>query len=144
MTSEGLGEMFESDSADTCANKFPLLSMGDRAEGLACAYPVVRKTLEPNGIQPGQFWPEQFFLCVKLTTWNFQVGFTLVRKYANARDQLRRLWSHIPNSTTNKNSNTKKWTINKNQKAYSLAQVIWAILSLCKLTDLNFPGGFTR
>ena len=28
MTSEGLGEMFEGDSADTCAGKFPLVSMG--------------------------------------------------------------------------------------------------------------------
>ena len=37
MTSEGLGEMFEGDSADTCAGKFPLVSMGGRTEGLACA-----------------------------------------------------------------------------------------------------------
>ena len=29
MTSEGLGEMFEGDSADTCVRKFPLVSMGD-------------------------------------------------------------------------------------------------------------------
>jgi hypothetical protein len=28
MTSEGLGEMFEGDSADTCGGKFPLTSMG--------------------------------------------------------------------------------------------------------------------
>ena len=28
MTSEGLGEMFEGDSADTCGEKFPLTSMG--------------------------------------------------------------------------------------------------------------------
>ena len=28
MTSEGLGEMFEGDFADTCAEKFPLVSMG--------------------------------------------------------------------------------------------------------------------
>ena len=27
MTSEGLGEMFEGDSADMCAGKFPLVSM---------------------------------------------------------------------------------------------------------------------
>ena len=27
-TSEGLGEMFEGDFADTCANKFPLVLMG--------------------------------------------------------------------------------------------------------------------
>ena len=32
MTSEGLGEMFEGDSADMCAGKFPLVSMGGRAE----------------------------------------------------------------------------------------------------------------
>jgi hypothetical protein len=30
MTSEGLGEMFEGDSADTGAGKFPLVSMGSR------------------------------------------------------------------------------------------------------------------
>jgi hypothetical protein len=28
MTFKGLGEMFEGDSADTCAGKFPLTSMG--------------------------------------------------------------------------------------------------------------------
>ena len=28
MTSEGLGEVFEGDSADMCAEKFPLVSMG--------------------------------------------------------------------------------------------------------------------
>ena len=28
MTSEGLGEMFEGDYADMCADKFPLVSMG--------------------------------------------------------------------------------------------------------------------
>ena len=39
MTSEGLGEMFEGDSADMCAGKFPIVSMGGRAEGLACADP---------------------------------------------------------------------------------------------------------
>ena len=30
MTSEGLGEMFGGDSADTCAGKFPLMLMGDK------------------------------------------------------------------------------------------------------------------
>ena len=34
MTSEGLGEMFEGDTADMCAGKFPLVSMGGRAEAL--------------------------------------------------------------------------------------------------------------
>jgi hypothetical protein len=28
ITSDGLGEMFEGDSADTCAGKFPFTSMG--------------------------------------------------------------------------------------------------------------------
>ena len=42
MTSEGLGEMFEGDSVDTCAGKFPVTSMGGRAEGLACADPGAR------------------------------------------------------------------------------------------------------
>ena len=42
MNSEGLGEMFEGDSADTCAGKIPLVSMGGRAEGLACADPGAR------------------------------------------------------------------------------------------------------
>ena len=39
MTSEGLGEMFEGDSADMCAGQFPLTLMGGRADGLACADP---------------------------------------------------------------------------------------------------------
>ena len=39
MTSEGLGEMFEGDSADTCTRKFQLMLMGGLAEGLACADP---------------------------------------------------------------------------------------------------------
>ena len=49
MTSEGLGEMFEGDSADTCAGKFPLVSMGGRVEGLACADPGVRTPIGMSG-----------------------------------------------------------------------------------------------
>ena len=49
MTSEGLGEMFEGDSADTCAGKFPLVSMGGRAEGLACADPGARTPIRASG-----------------------------------------------------------------------------------------------
>ena len=37
MTSEGLGEMFEGDSADTCARKFSLMLMGGRANSQVCA-----------------------------------------------------------------------------------------------------------
>ena len=39
MTSEGLGDMFEGDSLESCAGKFPLTLMGGRAEGLACPDP---------------------------------------------------------------------------------------------------------
>jgi hypothetical protein len=48
MTSKGFGEMFEGDSADTCAGKFPLVLMGGRAEGLACADPGARTTIGAN------------------------------------------------------------------------------------------------
>ena len=37
MTSEGLREMFEGDSGDTCTGKFPLMLMGGQVDGLACA-----------------------------------------------------------------------------------------------------------
>ena len=49
MTSEGLGEMFEGDSADTCAQKIPLVSMGGRAEGLACADLGARNPIGASG-----------------------------------------------------------------------------------------------
>ena len=49
MTFEGMGEMFEGDSADTCAEKFPLVSMGGRAEGLACADPGARTPIGASG-----------------------------------------------------------------------------------------------
>ena len=49
MTSEGLGEMFEGDYADTCAGKFPLMSMGGRAEGLACADLGARNPIGVSG-----------------------------------------------------------------------------------------------
>ena len=50
MTSEGLGEMFEGDSADTCAEICLLMSMGCRAEGLACADPEARTPIGGSGI----------------------------------------------------------------------------------------------
>ena len=49
MTSEGLGEMFEGDSADMCAGKFLLVLMGCRAEGLACADPGARTPIGGSG-----------------------------------------------------------------------------------------------
>ena len=50
MTFEGLGEMIEGYSADTGAGKFPLASMGVRAEGLACADPGARTPIGASGI----------------------------------------------------------------------------------------------
>ena len=50
MTSEGLGEMFEGDSAGTCSGKFLLVLMGGRAEGLACADPGARTPIGAIGI----------------------------------------------------------------------------------------------
>ena len=49
MASERLGEMFEGDYAVTCAGKFPLVSMGGRAEGLACADPGARTLIGVSG-----------------------------------------------------------------------------------------------
>ena len=49
--------MFEGDSADTCVGKFPLVSMGGQAEGLACADPEARTPIGAIGI-----------LCVQLST----------------------------------------------------------------------------
>ena len=49
MTFEGLGEMFEGDSADMCAGKFPQVFMGGRAEGLACADPGARTPIGASG-----------------------------------------------------------------------------------------------
>jgi hypothetical protein len=57
MTSEGLGEMFEGDSAeDTCGGKFPVVLMGGREEDLVCADPGART---PIGASGNVF----FFLC---------------------------------------------------------------------------------
>jgi hypothetical protein len=50
MTSEGLGEMFEGDSADMCAGKFLLMLMGGWAEGLTCADPGARTSTGVSGI----------------------------------------------------------------------------------------------
>ena len=58
MTSEGLGEMFEGDSADTCAGKFPLVSMGGQAEGLACADPGVRTLIGASRNFSSVYYPD--------------------------------------------------------------------------------------
>jgi hypothetical protein len=58
MTSEGLGEMFEGDSAETCSVKFPLVSMGGRAEGLACTDPGARTPIGASGNLSNPVIPE--------------------------------------------------------------------------------------
>ena len=44
-----MGEMLKGDSADGCADKFPLTLMGGRAEGLACADPGARTPIGVSG-----------------------------------------------------------------------------------------------
>jgi hypothetical protein len=41
--------MFEGDFADTSARKFPIVSMGGRTEGLACADPGARTPIGASG-----------------------------------------------------------------------------------------------
>ena len=62
MTFEGLGEMLQGDSADMCAGKFPLMLMGGRGEGLACANPGART---PIGVSGNSF----HFQIVKYPLW---------------------------------------------------------------------------
>ena len=50
MTSEGLVEIFKGDFADTCTEKIPLVSMGGRADGQACADPGARTPIGTSGI----------------------------------------------------------------------------------------------
>ena len=71
MNSEGLGEMFESDSVDMCANKNPFMSMGGRAEGLACADPVVKT---PIGVS-GNFYQCRTFFWSQIRTSYQKVAF---------------------------------------------------------------------
>jgi hypothetical protein len=47
--------MFEGDSADMCAVKFPKVSMGGRAEGLAYADPGAKTPVGASGIFPFLF-----------------------------------------------------------------------------------------
>ena len=74
MTSEGLGEMFEGDSADMCAGKFPLVSMGGQAEGLACADPEARTPIGASGNFPAN-WDYSFFFTPLLKSHNLSWGY---------------------------------------------------------------------
>ena len=67
MTFEGLGEMSEGYSADTGAGKFPLVSMGGRAEGLACADPGARTPIGASGnLYIFLFNPKSAWNCLKV------------------------------------------------------------------------------
>ena len=54
--------MLEGDSADMFAEKFTLVSMGGRAEGLACADPGARTPIGASGFFSSIF----FLLCGKI------------------------------------------------------------------------------
>ena len=54
MTSDGLGEMFEGDSADMCAGIIHLVSMGSLAEGPACADTGARTPIGASGNFPAR------------------------------------------------------------------------------------------
>ena len=47
LTSEKLGDMFEGDFANTCGNKFPLLSMGGQAR---CEASADLRVMTPIGV----------------------------------------------------------------------------------------------
>ena len=51
-----LGEMFRSYSAETCAGKFPLVPMGVRVEGPACADPGSETPIGASGIWLSWLW----------------------------------------------------------------------------------------
>ena len=76
ISSEGLWEMFEGDSADTVARKLPLVSMGGRAEGLTCA---------DLGARTPSALAKFFALVLSLTNdlfWLIQTNFKLLSKFA--------------------------------------------------------------
>jgi hypothetical protein len=64
MTYDGLGEVFEGDSAVTPVGKFLLTSMGSGGEGLACADPGAKT---PIGVSGNLIFPSFFLLLVTVT-----------------------------------------------------------------------------
>ena len=84
MTSEGLGEMFEGDSADTYAGKIPLLPKGVQAEGPVCADMGARTPIGASGIFhffhfPPFPFPKKFYTMVfMMSRYNFRTYSLLV------------------------------------------------------------------
>ena len=66
MTSEGFGVIIEGDSADMCAGKILLVSMGGRAEGLVCADPGARTPISASGIYINETVPPQLNIQLNL------------------------------------------------------------------------------
>ena len=66
--------MFEGDSKDMCAGKFLLLSMGGRAEGLACADPGART---PIGASGNYYYYYLFSVNIKPPRHRFGLGLCL-------------------------------------------------------------------
>ena len=84
--------MFEGESADTCARKFPLESMGGRAEGLACADPGARTPIGASGIELGMY-KIYSFKCAMLNSYLFTVN-----KYLLI--QIRRVFDNYKNQSS--------------------------------------------
>ena len=89
MTFEGLGEMFEGDSADTCAGKFPLVSMGERAEGLACADPGARTRIGASGNSTYLLQINHFLLGASIKKQIFSLYISDMRYYITNYDLLK-------------------------------------------------------
>ena len=77
--------MFEGDSADMCAGKFPLVSMGGRAEGLACA---TRERGPPSALAEILIINSSGLIFITLALGPFK-RFPLVLKCVNASNLLR-------------------------------------------------------
>ena len=81
MTSDGLGEMFEGDSADTCAGKFPLTSMGaERRVSRAQTRERGHHRREQNFVDTVRFNTAQ---CFTISTCLFSGGKNFNKKVIN-------------------------------------------------------------
>jgi hypothetical protein len=81
MTSEGLGEMLECDSAETCTGNSPLVSMGGQVEGLAYADLGVRIPICTSGnlimfLPQGSKFSSRHFL---LSSLHFPTTYSMIK-----------------------------------------------------------------
>ena len=75
MTFEGLGEMFEGDFADMCADTFLLMLMGAGAEGLACTDPKARTSISMSGNNLQEETVQVYGVTATITRVTFTVHF---------------------------------------------------------------------